>query len=444
MFFDIGTAERLRENMEKIIKNEKQLTEYMDSQASVINATSDLVRITTEEVNKNFERVTSEMNKIQNTLKDHFYVYSEAIKFFMLLNQVRNWVDDAEKLQSAAIALVTDVNLGKVHPALIDPKKMVAELDKIQNKLKRDQLLPGGRSPSRLQLAYKLMKAQAIFNENVLLVDARLPIYVNQHASLFNVIPVPLQIKDRKWIPKIKTESLIYSTELNAYHPMTEGEVNRCQQENEDTWLCEGSWAWKDADDHSCEISPIKPNNKQSCEMDEFTEDMYYKRLNGRNRWLIKTFKNTSAHMACGDNHEVVKLPSLGIINVPGGCTARIADITIISPEIITSTDTVTFSPHILKVLDDAETWVPTPIHHVVVNNSIELYHVRKSLKELEGKRVRIEDLVFHTANGHISLGLVTIVIAGIFIYYKKKRNQRRELMAVVFPGPPQNVQAPA
>lgn len=65
---------------------------------------------------------------------------------------------------------------------------MLVELDKIQYKLKWNKLLPGGTSPERLQLAYKIMKAQAIFKDNVLIIYVRLPIYVNQQASLSHIL----------------------------------------------------------------------------------------------------------------------------------------------------------------------------------------------------------------------------------------------------------------
>jgi len=36
---------------------------------------------------------------------------------------------------------------------------------------------------------------------------------------------------------------------------MSDIEINQCRQEDSTTWLCENNWAWKNADDHSCEIS---------------------------------------------------------------------------------------------------------------------------------------------------------------------------------------------
>ncbi|XP_017872948.1 PREDICTED: uncharacterized protein LOC108620553 [Drosophila arizonae] len=172
---------------------------------------------------------------------------------------------------------------------------MLAELNKIQQKLQRNQLRLSENSPKRLQLVYKLMKAQAIFKDNMLVIDARLPIYINQHATLLEPVPIPLVIKGRKVIPRTKTKFPIFNTEINAYHSVTEMEVGNCRHEGETTYLCEGSWAWE-----------IKPNNKQPCKMMEYEEDTFVKKRNGKNRWLFKVFEKKSAHITCGNYEDMV------------------------------------------------------------------------------------------------------------------------------------------
>jgi len=63
-------------------------------------------------------------------------------------------------------------------------------------------MLPGGNSVIQLQLIYKLMKAQAMLKDNVLFIEAKLPIYNNQETDLFEVIPIPLWTNGTKLIPK--------------------------------------------------------------------------------------------------------------------------------------------------------------------------------------------------------------------------------------------------
>jgi len=152
LFFDIGNANRIQENMQTIIKNEKHLLEYVDNQTSVINATEELVRATTMEANRNLGKLTQQVNIIAETMKEHFIIYKESIKFLMLSNQVRNWIEEAESLQATAISMITDISEGRIHPTLIAPNKMLEEFEKVKQKLGRKQMLPGGNSVVQLPL----------------------------------------------------------------------------------------------------------------------------------------------------------------------------------------------------------------------------------------------------------------------------------------------------
>jgi len=46
------------------------------------------------------------------------------------------------------------------------------------------------------------MKAQAMLKDNVLFIEAKLPIYNNQETDLVDVIPIPLWTNGTKLIPK--------------------------------------------------------------------------------------------------------------------------------------------------------------------------------------------------------------------------------------------------
>jgi len=167
---------------------------YVDNPTSVINATEEFVRAATIEANRNLGKLTQQVNIIAETMKEHFIIYKESIKFLMLSNQVRNWIEEAESLQATAISMITDISEGRIHPTLIAPNKMLEELEKVKQRLGR-----------QLPMIYKLMKAQAMLKDNVLFIEAKLPIYNNQERDLFQVIPISLRTNGTKLIPKLNS-----------------------------------------------------------------------------------------------------------------------------------------------------------------------------------------------------------------------------------------------
>lgn len=145
-------------------------------------------------------------------------------------------------------------------------------------------------------------------------------------------------------------------------------QINQCRQEDSTTWLCENNWAWKNADDHSCERSPSKPSKAHSCEMMEFQVNSFIKEISGSNRWLFRLFRNTTANIRRNEQHLVIRLPNQGIIQLLVGCTAILGDTTIITPQKVISTASEMSIFPSLRIID--EKWNVVPLKHLIVNNT--------------------------------------------------------------------------
>jgi len=176
-----------------------------------------------------------------------------------------------------------------------------------------------------------------------------------------------------------------------------------------------------------------------SCEMLEFQGKSFIKEISGSNRWLFRLFRNTTANIRCNEQHQVIRLPNQGNIQLLAGCTAILEDTTIITPQKVISTAYEMSIFPSLRIIDDKETWNVVSLKHLIVNNTNELQNLQMHIKILKNNEVHIDDLIFHTACGKPSaLGLTTIIIIILVIYIRRQRINERRLLDVHFP--PENV----
>ncbi|XP_037932951.1 uncharacterized protein LOC119667715 [Teleopsis dalmanni] len=107
---------------------------------------------------------------------------------------------------------------------------------------------------------------------------------------------------------------------------------SQCSKIAEQQFTCEGNFPWTDANDNSCEISPLKPTNQDNCHYEEVNNSSIWVKLYRQNSWIFKTFKQESAHIRCSNSMEdIINLSGQGILSLAEGCMARIRGTTLTS-----------------------------------------------------------------------------------------------------------------
>ncbi|EDW04657.1 GH19657 [Drosophila grimshawi] len=331
------------------------------------------------------------------------------------------------------------------------------EINKVQDVMPRNHILPGKTAGHELQTAYKLLAAHGIFKDEMIIIKAKIPLYLNQESAIFKIIPIPFIGNSQKMIPAVAANYMIYNTALNTFHLMSDADLNKCRWENEETRVCQGNWAWKDAEENFCETTPMRPHSKMLCSMDEYKEQSFWIKLGAHNRWLFKTFENTSGQIQCSDSHhQLVRLPKVGILDLTEGCSLRLKGVTLQAPQSIHTSFKVNFSTHFIKEADDEAPFELTPIGTLTINNTKELQKLHEKIQYLNDHKVHLVTNQWYVpvlkrdvpngcaAYGFVVEGTLMFVFSGM-IEYGKYPNELYELQAIklglrkMYPETPDN-----
>lgn len=89
----------MENNMKNLLDNQKNLKELAKRQTSVVDATVKLLKRTTEEVNSNFSDLKSKILNISGTMNEHYFVYRESIRFFIIAKQIHELIEECDEVQ---------------------------------------------------------------------------------------------------------------------------------------------------------------------------------------------------------------------------------------------------------------------------------------------------------------------------------------------------------
>lgn len=272
------------------------------------------------------------------------------------------------------------------------------------------------------------------------MVSANIPLFTQHTSQLHRIIPLPIRLNGGKVVAQPSGHYLIYNFNRDAYHIMTQAELNMCQLYIDDEYVCEGNWPWVDANDHSCEVYSLKPLNAPRCQFSETKMESLWTKLQANNRWLFKVFQPTTAHVSCSrDSQQIVQLPSQGIITMKPGCTLRVKGATISTPFNLESKKVVEDKSSFVADIDRLSNFSVMPLGPMVVNHSARLAEIESQLKTIDASQLNLKGLNFHHISGHLSL-MVMVAACIIALICSIRRCMKPTRVASIHFAPPQNV----
>ncbi|XP_037932325.1 uncharacterized protein LOC119667111 [Teleopsis dalmanni] len=425
---DAEDRKMFEEDMMRLLENQHDIKNLINKQTSVVDSTVNLLKRTTTEINNNFKQMQDRLNLLSSAMQESYLVYRESIKFFMVTKELQGIIEENRNVQTEIIKLLIDINHGKLNPSLITPTQLYEEVRSIKEHLPNKLRLPGN-SDNQLQVIYKLLSAIGTIMDKKLIIKAEIPLFDTQESKLYKVIPMPMEKHGIILSPMIQKQFLIYNFEMDSYHLMTETQLNLCKHVTEAEYVCEGNWPWLDANDSSCEISPLKPLNAYKCTYIEAESSLYWVKLNNANNWLFKTFKPTSAHIQCNQNRQfILELPQQGRISLQPGCTIRIEGVTIKSPFNINSNSKKEIPATLTAKIGNTTRIRFPPLNLLISNHTNELQELQSQIKVIKEENIKLREIKYHQIASHTSLFLVTILIIGIVIYFVKRKHTERAI----------------
>lgn len=194
---DADSEEQIESNFRLLLNNQHNIKERLKVQVSLINSTANIINKNVDEVNMQFKKIHSQINRYQSEIIKNINRDKMAIQFQMLITQVTILLSECEKIQNSIIELLIDLNHGRINPALITPTQLNKELTLIREKLPSKLQIPGQQDNNQLRDVYNLMRANGLIIDNKLVIKAEIPLMHSESSEIYKLIAIPFEHKEK-------------------------------------------------------------------------------------------------------------------------------------------------------------------------------------------------------------------------------------------------------
>lgn len=437
---DADDRKLMEENMRNLFDNQENLKKLAKEQTSVVDSTVNILKKTTAEMNDNFNKMFLQLKSFYAEIQKSTNTERLISFFHVITTQLNLMLDDCEKIQSAIMSILIDINHGHINPDLLTVEQLQTELSNIEKSLPDGLILPGKNTNTELKEVYNTMSAKGIMVDNRLVIQMDIPLMNKHNAEVYKIIRLPVQGNKSAMIPRVDGDYIVYNFATNLYFLISQAQINTCTKNLQEQYNCNGNIAWKPATERSCEVSALKQSRHAECNFEEVAKKSVWEALSRENHWIFTVFDRFTLSVDCGlGNRSWMTLPLKGILSLPPGCTAIYEGVTLtaslkFSTQRSSSIQTSSWSLDI----DNMESKLVKPFDVTIVNNTKDIESLLKQVRKLKATDIELKTLQFHHLSGHASLTLMTILIliaVGVYIKYKCC-NSRKTVVKLDFSPP--------
>ncbi|KAE9530058.1 hypothetical protein AGLY_011520, partial [Aphis glycines] len=230
-------------------------------------------------------------------------------------------------------AIITAARTSVLHPSLVTPRELAAQLVDVKLNLPLNLNLPMGTLPSEIHEFTKITKIAVFYSGSQIVFLIKIPLITETQLTLFKIIPIPHSVGlDRT---DNKTHSIVLKPEYQyvgitknrrQFTTFTEIELLHCTETETFTICPEFQPVQHESKDQPCEISLFKNPDQlpQNCESGVIiiSKNIFHK-LKYANTWIYTTRKDTLTITCQGVPEPYIeKIKNQGIIKLNQECRA--------------------------------------------------------------------------------------------------------------------------
>ncbi|KAE9523764.1 hypothetical protein AGLY_015824 [Aphis glycines] len=322
----IDKVEGTNERMIHVIKD--QTTVVKSSIIGINSASTELNKLYIELKQKQISLETNIKALINNTYTLETLLLSNRI-FSIFTALMTQYSYETQTLS----AIITAARTGVLHPSLVTPRELAAQLVDVKLNLPLNLNLPMGTLPSEIHEFTKITKIAVFYSGSQIVFLIKIPLITETQLTLFKIIPIPHPVGiDRA---DNKTHSIVLKPEYQhvgitknrrQFTTFTETELLHCTETETFTICPEFQPVQHESKEQPCEISLFKNPDQlpQNCESGVIviSKNIFHK-LKYANTWIYTTRKDTLTITCQGVPEPYIeKIKNQGIIKLNHECRA--------------------------------------------------------------------------------------------------------------------------
>ena len=423
------------EDVSKLIKqlndNDNVLTEMIQNQTTVIDATLNVVKKESEKIEIKINALQQEVNSINKNMIDMTKRVNLLEVYMSTATQLTLLSSDLQRLEADLFDVLTDTRHGKISPLLISPLQLQHEIIKIREHLPHSLRLPFNQND--VIHMYNLMTSESGISSDHIIFILRLPLTNNEAFNLFNIIPIPAVVNDTMIIIEPETALLAVTPFRDQYFALTNEDLKSCRatKQGSNQLLCSDKQTkyHQGATAYMCEFNLLKNGTDENCMWKKSKSDTIWSPLQHSNQWIFASKHVTQLSAVCHDTTQLVELQGSNLLTLQNDCTIKHHTATIQAHQIYS--DTI-YESH--AAFGNFNPLNKSTMRISLIDPPLDLSNEIEKLRQLHEtisseKLIHLPTLVKHQNIHHYIISyaaLILIICTIIWLSWKLKKSRQR------------------
>lgn len=419
-------AEEIDQHFQKLKKNSLYTLQLLRNQTSIVDSTINLMKLTQEENNKNYEKIELQIDVLRNEtslMKKKMKIISMAMITLAFVNQV-------EQTQAGILDMLTDLHQGQVSSHVFSPKQFKEQVEVMKSELPIDSMVPE-IAQKDIKSVYRIIRGSARVTTNYIILKIIFPLVSKMDFQLWHVIPIPTRHNNSHFTIVPDAEYMMMNLQRESFYVLNHQELRTCLRPNDQTFICNMKHPLYTATSTvgACERGLLNNlfNLHPSCKIQVTPEKEFWISLNTRNQWIYGVQQTTPINVVCGTASQQITLEGSGLLELIPGCEIHRLGMTIIAEAVKKSTGDFNYYP-MLNLSEAVMRTQSTPdgiqlnLLNLTIDHSVQFDHLSTRLHELREQTDVHYGFHLIQLGGHTGFILIIIFGTAVVIWKNKDR----------------------
>lgn len=412
---DSTDGQKYERAIEELRKGHEAQNKIITEQISITDQILDKVNKTISTLRIDQITLTSRIMQLENEIKQNKIHDAETyslINMHSVFLQISGMMNLILHLVNTLEEAITFSRLEVMHPSIIDPEDLEANLRFIQNKLSEEQLVFEIKQEN-IALFEEIITVKAYQISTRIVFIMEIPLTNTDTYDYYHLYPLPVKSNDHFQIIIPQKKYLLYNEENYISTDET------CKQLQNNNYLCKIQEQLK-TEDPLCEAQLISFVKINECKPTIFTLKHFKTQKITQDSWLVITNKELITSLTCENNKKKLPLDGDYLIQIPPTCSLKIEDKLLKTNQYTNSINEVMELPMAnVTPITKEEITEQLPSIHLESIELDDIYALRNKLKQLPKKLYTPNFNVDSHISGFVFFIITLIIIIIMFALYK-------------------------
>ena len=327
---DSRSAAVYDEQIRQVQGNAEYMMMLIKNQTTICDATVNLFNSSQERVNVQLRLFHEHLVRLDGIINEREISKQEEQTFIGITLHIILLLIRYQQTQNTLINLIIHAHKGKISPVLLSPAQLQQEINKINQHIPSDIVVPGTEEIVRegsYGHIFNLMKAQTTVKNHRLIVCLTIPLIKLEVFQIFQLIAIPFRHKGKSAYIAPGSKFLVINLARDRYFPAMEINHGLCSPYTNEYLLCKpaGPIYTAGSKEGKCEIELLRHlgDLHESCELRPFIGNQPWVKLNHENTWIYKLQDKIMLDVICGNKIIQREIQDNGILAINSNCIVK-------------------------------------------------------------------------------------------------------------------------